>query len=130
DFDLGPLLHEAAHLDESHRRIVAPDDDAIGLADLLPARQVFPLVGHIPVETDDMLGTGACFSENCDYVFESSSRLIDEIVALELLLGVPANLPADKDRGTRSDHAVGVAGCTLPTLRVQRPGAGRPLHLV
>ena len=73
------------------------DDAAVGLANLLPARHVLLFVGYIPVEPDDALRTGACLGEDSNDIRKGLARLLDEVVAFELLIGIPSDLTTDKD---------------------------------
>ncbi len=120
DLDAGAIGDESGDLDQGHGREGAAHDVAICPADLADARDILLLVEHVPGHARDMLGLGAGSGQHLDRVVERLAHLRHEIVALELLLGVPADLPRDEDQRAAADDAVGIAFGPGPTRRVYR----------
>src|SRR5690606_32975929 len=94
-FDLGPIFDQRDHLHRRHGGEVLADHIAISAADAFQIGGIFSLVGEIPGHGGDVLRPAASFRQNGDDVFQCLLGLLDEIVGLELLLFVPADLAAD-----------------------------------
>src|SRR6202035_1461776 len=120
DLDAGAVGDQSAHLHQGYGREGAADDVAIGGADRGGARRIFLLVEDVPGHAGDMLGLGAGGGENLDDVAKGLTDLRHEIVAVELLLGVPADLAGDENQSAAADDAVRVSLGTRPPLRVHR----------
>ena len=70
-------------------------------AHLLQARHVLVTIGHVPRQPHEVLGPGASLGEHLDDVAQRLRNLIDEVVALELLLAVPADHAAEEQHPSR-----------------------------
>ena len=66
-----------------------------------------------------MLGPGATLGQHRQHIAQGLRGLGNEIIALELLLRVPANLTAHKNLGAACGHAVGVALGRHPAGRME-----------
>src|SRR5262249_27173461 len=67
----------------------------------------------------DMRRRAARFPHDRNDVLEGLADLGDEILAFELLLGVPADLTGNEHEASRAGNPVGVTLGTLPGLRMQ-----------
>ena len=67
----------------------------------------------------DMRRRAARFPYDRDDVLEGLADLRDEVLAFELLFGIPADLAGDENEASRGDNPVGVAPGALPVLRMQ-----------
>src|SRR5690606_37054957 len=106
------------------------DHVAVGRADLRLPGEVARLVGDEPGHAHDVLGPAAGLVENCHDVFQRLPDLADEIVRLEDLVAVPADLAAEPDGAALRDHAVGIAPCRLPAAWVQGLNMGGCTHRI
>jgi hypothetical protein len=86
-------------------------------ADTCPG-EIFFLVEEVPVEAGHMLRLGPVAGEHADDVAQRLRDLGDQIVGLEARLGIPADLPGDRDRSTPSRHPVGISGGLGPAFRL------------
>jgi len=96
-----------------------PDDAAVDLPDLPPARDIFALVGDIPRHPCEVLGPRAAGAQHGDDVGERLLDLGDEIVALELAARVPADLSGHEDGAPPGGNAVRVASRPRPAFRLE-----------
>ena len=81
---------------------------------LLLARHVLVAIGHVPRQPYEVLGTGPTFGQHLDDVAQRLRRLLDEVVALELLLAVPSDHAAEEQHPPGRGDAVRVAQGRLP----------------
>ena len=90
----------------------------IGHSNLALARNIFSLVGHIPIKAHEMTRLAARGREHVNDIFERLLDLGYEIVALELRLCVPADLTSNKNLPALRCDAVGVALRRSPVFRL------------
>ena len=62
----------------------------------------------------------ARFPHDCDDVLKGLADLRNEVLALELLLGVPADLAGDENEASRRDYPVGITFGLLPVPRIKK----------
>ena len=99
---------------------VPADDAPVGLPDLARAREVFPLVGDVPGEANEVLGPRVGLREDVDDVAQRLLDLRHEIVVDDLLTRVPTDLAGHEHLAALRRHAVGEASRRGPVLRVQK----------
>jgi hypothetical protein len=62
----------------------------------------------------------ARFPHDRNDVLKGLADLRDEVLAFELLLGIPAHLARDENEASHTGDPVGVTSCPLPVLRMQK----------
>ncbi len=132
DLDLGTILDEAGDLDQGHSREMPTYDRTIGGADFGKTVQVVTLVKDVPGQAHDVLRSCISFLQDGDNVFQRPLNLAHEVVRLELLLSIPADLACNKNLPAGCGNAVGISARPLPICRIQTlvhyfpsPNAGR-----
>lgn len=118
DFDLGTVFDKCRDLDERHGREMPANHLAVGFADLAKASEILVLVRDIPSKTHDAPGSRTGLSQYGDDVGQGLPDLDNKIIALELLLTVPADLARHADQSSFGNHAVGEALGAPPVFRV------------
>ena len=98
---------------------MAADHLAVNLAQLFEAGVVLAAVQDVPRHAHHVLRPGTPFGQHRQHIAQGLRGLGDEIIALELLLRIPANLAANKDLGATCGHAVGVALGRHPAGRME-----------
>ena len=71
-------------------------------------------------ETDEVFGPGVGFSQDVDHVVQRLLNLRDEIVAHDLLAGVPADLTGHEHLPALGGHTMGEPSCARPVLGMQK----------
>jgi len=120
DLDFCLVFDQRADLDERHRRKVLAHDTAIGLAEFAQAQQIFLLVENEPGQPRDVFGAATGLDNKRHDIRKRLSRLRDKIFALEPLLGIPADLPGEKDRAAFGDDAIAKTFGELPATRMKK----------
>src|SRR6516164_9967492 len=77
------------------------------------------LVEHEPGQPGDMFRAAARLRNERHDIGERLPRLCDKIPALELLLGIPADLAGEKDRAAIGDDAIAKTFGRLPAARMK-----------
>jgi hypothetical protein len=98
---------------------VAPDDLAVDLPELLEARVVFDAVQDVPGHAHHVLGAGAGLMQHGNDVAQGLRCLCDEVVGLELLLAVPADLATDEYLRASGGNTVGITLGGKPSGRLK-----------
>ena len=106
---LRPRLHQRGDLHARHGGEVAAHDFAVGGAEFFEAGVVLDAVGDVPGHADHVLRPGSGFMQHGGDVAQRLRGLGDEVLGLKLLLGIPADLAADKNLNAARGDAIGVA---------------------
>ncbi len=93
-------------------------DSAIGRANFTLVGQILCLVGNIPRQPGDIARLSPRFPDHGQNILERLAHLADEVVGFEFLIGIPADLPADKQHAPLADHPVGVTFGRFPAIWV------------
>ena len=103
---LSPLFNQRCHVHTAHGRKVAAHHCAVDSAQLLETGNVLGAVQDVPGHAGDVLRACAGLGQHGDDIAKRLGGLQDEVVALKLLLGVPADLAADKYLGAMGGNAM------------------------
>ena len=80
---------------------------------------VFDFIGDVDYEPYDVLRFSTSSTQNCDDVCQRPIELFNEVVANNLLLFIPGNLPGDKQQFAVS---IGNEAVRITTGRTERVG--------
>src|SRR5437899_2543543 len=85
-------LHETAHLDDRHRRVMLSHQLAVRGPDRVQRSEILVAVRHVPGQTHDMLGPAARLREHFEYVVHRLTELSGEVFCLPHPCAGPAHL--------------------------------------
>src|SRR5216683_288745 len=94
------------------------DRPTVHVSNFALTRGIVGFVGDVPVKANEMPRLSAGRREDLDDIFQRLLDLDDEVVALELRLGIPANLASKENLSTLRGDAVGIAFWRRPMLRL------------
>ncbi len=109
DLHLGAGFHQPGHLHAGHGGEVATHDFAVDRTQFFQAGVVLVTVDDVPGHAHHVFGAGAGLLQHGEHVEQGLAGLGDEVVRLELLLRIPADLAAHEDHGAARLDAVGIA---------------------
>lgn len=108
DLDLRPVFDQRRDLNGRHRRKMAAHEIPVDGPKCGVTRHVFMPVDDVPRHPCDVLGARPAFAQYRNDIGERLSCLRDEIIGLEFLLRIPADLSTDEDRRALRRNTVGV----------------------
>src|SRR5690606_2354654 len=119
DFHLRPRFHERAHLHHGHGGEILAHDLAVDPAHLAEPGEILLPVSDVPGHADDVFRTGAGLCQYFHGIDQGLADLVDEVVALEDLLAVPADLSCDEHEPPAGGDAIGIPLGLSPAGRLK-----------